>query len=108
LATTYLPTSAVPAAKVGRTFCGFYVGRIKTSCDSEYAQRYLLAQQLPQRHLAKLQFSPVSRIETEADWQGYLQRLGITSQQAVKLLTEAALLGSAIEHALSPELIIRA
>lgn len=73
---------------------------------NEYAHSYLLAQQLPQRHLALLQFSPVSRIETEADWQGYLQRLGITSQQAVKLLTEAALLGSAIEHGLSPELII--
>ena len=108
---------------------------------NEYAHSYLLAQQLPQCHLTKLQFSLVSQIETEADWQGCLQRLGITSQQAVKLLTEAALLltwllkilrfrnggyllawgdllngtavflfasfvGSAIEHGLSPELII--
>ena len=42
----------------------------------------------------------------EAEWQAYLQRLGITAQQAVKLVTEAALLGSAIEHGLSPELIV--
>ncbi len=42
----------------------------------------------------------------EAEWQSYLQGLGITSLQAVKLVTEAALLGSAIEHRLSPELII--
>jgi hypothetical protein len=36
----------------------------------------------------------------------YLHTLGITSQQAVKVMTEAALLGSAIEHGFSPELII--
>jgi len=73
---------------------------------NEYAHSYLLAQQLPERHLAKLQFDPVSRIETEADWQGYLQSLGITTKLGVKLVTEAALLGSAIEHGLSPELIL--
>ena len=73
---------------------------------NEYAHSYLLAQQLPQRHLVKLEFDPVSRIATEAEWQVYIQRLGITSIQAVKLLTEAALLGSAIEHGLSPNLVI--
>jgi len=53
-----------------------------------------------------LQFDPVSRLATVADWQGYLQKLGITTKLAVKLVTEAALLGSAVEHGLSPELII--
>ena len=73
---------------------------------NEYAHSYLLGQQLPERHLTKLQFDPLSRLATEADWQGYLQRLGITTKLAVKLVTEAALLGSAVEHGLSPELII--
>ena len=73
---------------------------------NEYAHSYLLGQQLPERHLVKLQFDPLSRLATEADWQGYLQRLGITTKLAVKLVTEAALLGSAVEHGLSPELII--
>jgi hypothetical protein len=73
---------------------------------NEYAHSYLLAQQLPQRHLDQLQFDPVIRIATEAEWQGYLQSLGITSIRGVKLLTEAALIGSAIEHGLSPNLVI--
>jgi len=63
-------------------------------------------QQLPQRHLVKLQFNSPSVAQGEAAWQAYLQGLDITSHQAVKLLTEAALLGSAIEQGLSPDLII--
>jgi hypothetical protein len=39
-------------------------------------------------------------------WNQYLERLGITSITAVKLVTEAALLGSAIEGGVSPELIV--
>ena len=34
------------------------------------------------------------------------ERLCITSQQGIKLITEAALLGSAIEHGLSPFTIV--
>lgn len=73
---------------------------------NEYSRSYLIAQQLPQCHLAKLQFSNASLAQSEADWQAYLQGLGITSLQGVKLVTEAALLGSAIEHGLSPDLIV--
>lgn len=95
-----------PGSKSRENFLRILRGPHQDFVLNEYAHSYLLTQQLSARHLVKLQFSPVSRIETEADWQGYIQRLGITSQQAVKLLTEAALLGSAIEHGLSPELII--
>lgn len=73
---------------------------------NEYARSYLIAQQLPQRHLVKLQFNSASVAQGEAAWQAYQQGLDITSHQAVKLLTEAALLGSAIEQGLSPDLII--
>lgn len=73
---------------------------------NEYGRSYLIAQQLPQRHLVKLQFNSASVAQGEAAWQAYLQGLDITSHQAVKLLTEAALLGSAIEQGLSPDLII--
>ncbi len=73
---------------------------------NEYSRQYLIAQQIPQCHLVKLQFSDAMICQGEAEWQAYLQVLGITSLQAVKLMTEAALLGSAIEHGLSPELII--
>jgi hypothetical protein len=39
-------------------------------------------------------------------WSQYLESLGITSATAVKLVTEAALLGSAIEGGVSPQLIV--
>jgi uncharacterized coiled-coil protein SlyX/DNA-binding transcriptional MerR regulator len=73
---------------------------------NEYARSYLIMQQLPQSHLSKLQFSSASVAQGEAGWQAYLQGLDITSLQAVKLLSEAALLGSAIEQGLSPDLIV--
>ena len=73
---------------------------------NEYARTYLIAQQLPQSHLIKLQFSSARVAQGKADWQAYLQRLDITSQQAVKRVTEAAMFGSAIEHGLSPDLIL--
>jgi hypothetical protein len=81
-------------------------GQDKDYVLNEYARHYLIAQQLPQCHLVKLQFSTANVVQGEAAWQAYLQGLDITSQQAVKLLTEAAILGSAIEHGLSPDLII--
>ena len=73
---------------------------------NEYSRSYLSAQQLPQTHLAKLQFSSASLGQNEGEWQAYLQGLGITSQQGVKLVTEAAVLGSAIEHGVPPDLLI--
>jgi len=48
---------------------------------NEYSRSYLIAQQLPQTHLAKLQFSSASLGQSEAEWQAYLQGLGITSLQ---------------------------
>ena len=73
---------------------------------NQYSRSYLIAQQLPQTHLTKLHFSSASLAQSEAKWQAYLQGLGITSQQGVKLVTEAALLGSAIENGVSPDLLV--
>jgi DNA-binding transcriptional MerR regulator len=73
---------------------------------NEYSRSYLEQQQLAAIHFCKLQFSSAVISKGDQEWSKYLQTLGITSQQAVKVMTEAALLGSAIEHGLSPELII--
>ncbi|MGK7873697.1 MAG: transposase [Xenococcaceae cyanobacterium] len=75
---------------------------------NEYSRSYLEKQQLAACHLSKLKFSHQVISKGDQEWSKYLETLGITSQQGVKLLTEAALLGSAIEHGLSPEMIIRA
>ena len=73
---------------------------------NEYSRNYLERQKLAGCHLSKLKFSSVVISNSDEEWSKYLEALGITSQQGVKLVTEAALLGSAIEHGLSPETII--
>ena len=73
---------------------------------NEYSRSYLKRQQLAACHLSKLKFSHEVISLGDQQWSQYLEELGITSSSGVKLVTEAALLGSAIEHGLSPEMII--
>ena len=73
---------------------------------NEYSRSYLKHQQLALCHLSKLKFDSQVISNSDREWNSYLQALGITSKQAIKLVTEAALLGSAIEHGLSPDLIL--
>ncbi len=73
---------------------------------NEYSRSYLEQQQLPACHLSKLKFDHKVICEGDQEFCQYLESLSITSQQGIKLVTEAALLGSAIEHGLSPDLII--
>ncbi len=73
---------------------------------NEYSRSYLEKQQLPVCHLSKLKFDSQVISRCDREWNEYLEALGITSKQAIKLVTEAGLLGSAIEHGLSPELIV--
>ena len=74
---------------------------------NEYSRSYLEKQQLPLCHLSKLKFNSQVQARGDVEWNEYLEALGITSKQAIRLVTEAALLGSAIEHGVSPELIIK-
>ena len=73
---------------------------------NEYSRTYLEQQQLAACHLSKLKFSSQVISQGDQEWSKYLGALGIASLSAVKLVTEAALLGSAIEHGLSPEMIV--
>ncbi|MGK7936499.1 MAG: transposase [Xenococcaceae cyanobacterium] len=73
---------------------------------NEYSRRYLSEQKLAACHLSKLKFDSQVISRCDREWSQYLEALGITSKQAIKLVTEAALLGSALEHGLSPELIV--
>jgi len=54
----------------------------------------------------ELKFSSQVISHGDEEWSQYLESLGITSTTAVKLVTEAALLGSAIEGGVSPELVV--
>ena len=73
---------------------------------NQYSRSYLIEQELAACHLSKLDFNNTIICHGDDNWSKYLENLGITSKQAVKTLTEAALLGSAIEHGLPPNLII--
>ena len=73
---------------------------------NQYSRSYLEKQQLPLCHFKKLKFEKGVIGKSDQEWKEYLKALGITSKQAIKLVTEAALLGSVIEHGVSPELII--
>ena len=73
---------------------------------NEYSRSYLEKQQLPLCHLSKLKFNSQVQARGDQEWNEYLEALGIASKQAIRLVTEAALLGSAIEHGVSPELIV--
>lgn len=56
--------------------------------------------------MCKLKFDHTVISEGDQEWSQYLESLSIKSHKAIKLLTEAALLGSAIEHGLSTKLIV--
>ncbi len=62
---------------------------------NEYSRSYLEKQQLPVCHLSKLKFDSQVISRCDQEWNEYLEALGITSKQAIKLVTEAALLGRA-------------
>lgn len=73
---------------------------------NEYAQQYLQSYSLAAKHWQTLTFSSHVLAQEPTQWQAYLTSLGIVSQQATRLVTEAALLGGAIEQGVDSHLII--
>ncbi len=61
-------------------------------------------QKLPQTVLALL--SQAQACADQAAWEAYLEALGITGEQHIKIATEGALVGSLVHHGLTPELVI--
>jgi hypothetical protein len=73
---------------------------------NEYAQQYLQSYPLAAKHWQALTFSSHVLAQEPAQWQAYLTSMGIVSQQATRLVTEAALLGGAIEQGVDSHLIL--
>lgn len=73
---------------------------------NEYAQQYLQSYPLAAKHWQTLTFSTQVLAQAPAQWQAYLTSLGIVTQQATRLVSEAALLGGAIEQGVDSHLII--
>ena len=65
---------------------------------NEYAQAYLKSHELAACHLEKLSFSEQVICQGESAWAAYLESLDIVTPLSVRLVTEAALLGSVTAH----------
>jgi len=70
------------------------------------ALEYMAAQNLPKGVLGKLAAAGERVIDGEKQWQVALKGWGITEGRHVRIATEGALLGSALEHGLNPQLVV--
>lgn len=73
---------------------------------NEAAFRYMAEHHLPQAVQARLRSVADEPCVDRATWQALLQRLGVKAKWHVRLASEAALLGSILEHGCNPELVI--
>ena len=73
---------------------------------NEYAQQYLQSCPLAAKYWQVLSFSGQVLAQDSAQWQAVLTALGIVSPQAVRRVTEAALLGGVIEQGVDERLVI--
>jgi hypothetical protein len=72
---------------------------------NEVARAYWAGQELSAAVAGVLGAGPVAFADTAA-WQAHLAAAGVTAARPVRLATEGALLGSLIEHGVSPELVV--
>jgi len=70
------------------------------------ALAYMRQQRLPQQPLQRLLEHPCQHFPEQKHWQEHLTQLEITTERHRRIATEGALLGSILEHGLSPELAI--
>ena len=70
------------------------------------ALAYMRQQRLPQQPLQRLLGHPCQHFPDQEQWAAHLAGLGITRERHRRIATEGALLGSALEHGLSPDLAI--
>lgn len=72
---------------------------------NEVARAYWVEQQLSAAVTAALLTGPQALADVAA-WQAHLAVVGVTGERHVRIATEGALLGSLIEHGVSPELVV--
>jgi transposase IS66 family protein len=72
---------------------------------NEVARSYWAEQQLSAAVTAALLAGPEAFADAAA-WQAHLAGAGVTGERHVRIATEGALLGSLIEHGVSPELVV--
>lgn len=73
---------------------------------NEYAQAYLEQYALAQKHWRSLSFSATVLTTDPAQWRDYLSSIGIDTPKAVRVVTEAALLGGLIASGVPEALML--
>lgn len=71
---------------------------------NEEGKQYLKSDNLAQKHWRALSFSDEILATNREDWSQYLEKVGINSQQGIKRVSEAALLGGLCAQGVSPSL----
>jgi len=70
------------------------------------ALQYMRVNGLPKAQLEILAEQGQKSFADEAHWKAALFSLGITCERHIRIATEGALLGSALEHGINPELVV--
>ncbi len=73
---------------------------------NEEGKKYLESDNLAKKHWQALTFSEEILATSPEDWGQYLEKVGIHSQQGIKRVSEAALLGGLFAQGVSPELCL--
>jgi len=73
---------------------------------NEYSRQYLEEQKLATKYWALLTFSDEPLAEQKSDWQSYLLAKGIVSINAIRIISDAALLGGLMARELKEPLLI--
>ena len=73
---------------------------------NDHALEYMLAQNLAQAQQAKFVDQEGQTFKDDEEWEANLKRLDITHERHIRIATEGALLGSALEHGIHPDLAI--
>lgn len=94
------------ASKSRRNFLEVLQGRSPRYILNDDAQQYLATQGLAAKHWATLTFSDQVLATEATAWQAYLSGLGIVSANAVRVITEAALLGGVLAQGIRDDLRI--
>ena len=94
------------ASKSRRNFLEVLQGRSPRYILNDDAQQYLATQGLAAKHWATLTFSDQVLATEATAWQTYLSGLGMVSANAVRVITEAALLGGVLAQGIRDDLRI--
>lgn len=81
-------------------------GRNKDYVLSEESFEYMSMQKLPPDRRNRLIGKLNKKFDTDEDWEEFLKMVGIRSKKEIRIVTEAALMGSILSHGINKDLVI--